>query len=413
VRSGITAAVVTWNAAGIADDLVSTLGPLMDRCRVVVSDNDSTDGTPEILRNRLPGLEVLRNRANGGFGYGCNRVLESCGTEYLLLLNADARITPSGVDSLAGHLGRFGGAGGVQPLVRLWGWPLITLSAGCSMTGHGYGYDMDFMHFDPAPSRLVDEVPCITAALSLWRTSVLREIGGFDERMFMYFEDVDLGLRVRGTGRSLLLAGDVEAEHVSGASSGRSSAERWELRSAAYLTMKYLGSGKLPAYWRRSEGRAVLGRFLRCRPWMWRLREVMSARKAGGLPVELPEGVISSVLEPRPLRMPNPRPPAPSFNEGFNGPISAGPGWDGGRTGPWGFGCIGTDKCGGTLELKVCSPVSGGTVALWSDSAVLDRTYIGAGRRAVLRGELPAGGRRAYLVPDNGGQTVELEEAHI
>ena len=149
MKQKLSAVIVTWNSADLVPAILKTADALKGVCDIVISDNSSEDGTAEMLEDALPEATVLRNPRNGGFGYGNNRALEVCNTEFVLLLNPDARLGPDSALELLRVLEEDPGAAGVQPVVRFWDWPLITLSAGCAVTEFGEGYDLDFLHFRP------------------------------------------------------------------------------------------------------------------------------------------------------------------------------------------------------------------------------------------------------------------------
>lgn len=412
MKKNVTAIVVTWNSSRLIPDLAKTIEGIESLCNIIISDNASDDSTVELAEEMIPGVRIIRNAMNGGFGYGNNRALSICDTEYVLLLNSDASITRSSLDKLVSTLERNPGAAGVQPLVRLWGWPLITLSAGAAMTEYGRGYDFDFMHFQPFPERLTVEVPCITAALSLFRTDALRKAGGFDENIFMYYEDVDLCLRLRGMGYSFLMEPEAEGIHRMGASSSRRLAEKWELQSSAYLTRKFLsGSGcGLPDYWRRTELRTRVSCMLKGRPWLWRLPVLHRARKMKTKHSVLPEGFLGHLLAPRPLRMPHARPHNPSSGSFPRNSVIDGPGWRGTEIDRCGFGCLCVPEAEGTLTLEIRSCNISGSVALWSDIGSPSRVFLNAGQKSELRASIADGVKKLYLVPDRIEQIIELED---
>ena len=415
MRKRTTAVVVTWNSGHLVEELARTLRELQPLCRIIVSDNSSSDGTVERLKERVPEASFIVNPVNGGFGYGNNRAIEKCETEFVLLLNSDARLSPRAVSLLEGALDGDPGVAGVQPLIRLWGWPMITLSAGSSMNEYGRGYDLDFMRFQPFTGVEAREEPCITAAVALFRTEALRRAGGFDQSMFMYFEDVDLCLRMRSMGMGLMVRPDIEALHMAGASSRRSSAERWELISSAYLARKYLGGPEcdLPRYWMRREWRSRFYDMLHGRPWSWRIGALGRAMRMEVEKVDLDPGFLSVLLAPRPLRMPGPRPPEPRSSAVFEAPVSPGPGWIDGATGEWGFGCLGVPTAGGRLVLEVSTCNIPGSVAVWSSSGFLTRTFLTRERVSRIEAEVPDGDECVYVVPDMNGHRVELKNARF
>ena len=413
MKKKVTALVVTYNSGKLLRPLANTLNGLEPLCRAVISDNGSSDGTPEAMKKLLPWAEILKNPVNGGFGYGNNRALERVETPYVLFLNSDASIDIDGLNRLLELLESQPGAAGVQPLIRLWDWPLVTLSAGSSMNRFGRGWDFDFMHFQPRPKRRIAKVPCITAAVSVFRTGPLRELGGFDERIFMYFEDVDLCLRMRKAGYSFFTAGEVSARHMMGASSSRSRAREWELISSAFLTRKYLGGSecRLPAYWWKREWRLRLYGLFRGVKWLWRIPAVRRARNIHLLSEEPDPEIMAEILAPRPLRMSNPRVPEERGRYLKGSSMMKGPGWMGDRTGKCGFGCIRVPKEEGLVRLVLRSVALTGSASLWSVNGLLDRTLAGAGNIFELTAEVPGGTTGLYIVPDRFEQELEVLNA--
>jgi len=409
-----TAVVVTWNAASLAPDLAWTLDALRPvLADAVISDNASTDPTPETLRSALPWAVLSENPRNGGFGYGCNRGLERVRSPFVLLLNADARIAPEDLLALEETLEADPGAAAVQPLIRLWGWPLVTLSAGAAMTPAGEGYDLDCLRFQPAPDPRRIHVPAVTAAVSLWRTDALRQVGGFDEGFFMYFEDVDLCLRLRAAGYRFLLDPSSAAEHRMGASSSRVSALAWELESSTAITRRYLGGTAcaLPRSWWRRELRIRAATLARGRGIGWRMAAVRRARARALAPVTLPPGDLAWMVEPRPLREPVARPPVlPEEALDREGRVLRGPGWDAsGATTACGFGCLTVPWTGGELEVELRRLDGPCTAALWLDVGIAARILLAGDRPARIRGAVPPGGGRVWVVPDRRECRIALE----
>lgn len=413
----ITVITVTWNSAPLLPGLVEVLRELAPYCELLISDNASTDGTPGIIRGYLPEAVVLDNPVNGGFGYGNNRALEHCSTPYVLLLNADASIGPPDLAALVKALDDNPGFAAVQPLVRLWGWPMVTLSAGTALTRFGEGYDLDFMRFQPAPDIGILDVPGVTAAVSLWRREALDSVGGFDERFFMYFEDIDLCLRLHSKGLGFGLAGSASARHMSGTSSTRVEALEWELISSILIARRFLApEGRaLPHGWKPRERRIRLSRMLRGEGSGWRRRAMARAMATETGRVDLPTGALDRFTEERPGRMPVPRPPVPAGSLDSEGSLVAGPGWlPSGRIAECGFGCIGVPGTGGRVEfrLRICGEETG-SVALWSEDCLRDRVLPSPGADFHLSCEIPGDGSHFYIVPDRSGIGIELINAKL
>ncbi len=298
---GVTAAVVLYNSGQLVPLLAGTFEGLPGVARVFY-DSGSSDGSAEEVRKRIP-RAVVTAGPNRGFGFGCNRCLEKIDTEYTLLLNSDAAITSDSLAKLVSFLDMNEDYAGVQPLIRMWDHPPVTASRGVFLTRYGEAWDSGFMHFEPFLHRSPVDVPAITAAVSLWRTGVLRELGGFDESFFMYFEDADLSLRAGARGYRTAVERGASARHMAGWSSTRKAAGIWELQSSVLLFKRYLGGGSLKPFWWRREARAAVGAILRGRSPLGRLRAVLAADGVPVSPVELP-GELVSVLFGFPPDMP-------------------------------------------------------------------------------------------------------------
>ncbi len=412
----ITVVTVTWNSARLLAGLVDVLSQLAPSCEVLISDNASSDGTPDLVRELLPEAVVLENPVNGGFGYANNRALEMCTTPYVLFLNADAAISLSSLEHLLSELKANPDAAAVQPLIRLWGWPLVTLSAGTALTPFGEGYDLDFMRFQPRPHERTIHVPGVTAAVSLFRRAALEFAGGFDERFFMYFEDTDLCMRLAAKGYTFLLVPSATASHMSGASSTRSEALEWELISTILIARRFLAAegSRLPEHWMCRERRIRLSRMARGKSSGWRRRAFSKAMTIPIEKVSLPVHVLEQLLEKRPDREPVPRPPKPSGVLDTAGELEAGPGWLPTRIlAECAFACIRTPLKTGRAEFLLRSANLAGSVSLWSDEGIMDRTLVSPGAEFLLSCDVRPGDMALYIVPDRIGMGTVLTHAEF
>lgn len=214
--------VVNWNA-----------GPLLGRClqslarqsrspdRIVVVDNASSDDSLDLAAPHLGGAEVIRLNDNVGFARANNIAARAAGdVDALVLLNPDAFPEPGWLAALVDAAGRLPGFAAFASQMRLDAAPDHLDGAGDSY--HVSGRAWRNGHNAPAASWPAGEcevfAPC--AAAALYRRAAFEEIGGFDESYFCYFEDVDLGFRLRLHGyRSLYVPSSV-VRHVSSALSG-------------------------------------------------------------------------------------------------------------------------------------------------------------------------------------------------
>lgn len=270
--------VVSWNdrpRIGTALDSVFALSEVRDDpdfAGVVLSDNGSTDGTCAFVRERYGDLvTIVENGANLGFGAGVNRALAVSASAYVFLLNPDAELrdgalrnaiafmdahprcgiagsriyNPNG--SIQRSCGEFDTWAGAFLRSSAWGeLPLLARFA----NGAGlrdFAYDRE---------RRVDLA--IGAALTI-RRALFDEIGTFDERFFLYHEEVDLAKRAADAGWETWFVPSSEAVHEGmGSSGGRlADVEARKQRSRRAYWLKHHGR-----WWYATLVAALAGRYL-------------------------------------------------------------------------------------------------------------------------------------------------------
>jgi GT2 family glycosyltransferase/glycosyltransferase involved in cell wall biosynthesis len=199
VRPG-TVSVVVVNYKG-ADDTITCLQGLADvdwpaeRLELVVVDNASGDGSVERIRAAVPHAVVVASRENTGFAGGCNLGVEHATGQYVAFLNNDARPDRAWVREAVQVLDRDRGVGAVACKVLDWEGTHVDYVDG-SMTWYGMGYKREVTRPDTGEWDVPKDVLFGTGAAMFVRAELFRSVGGFDERFFMFFEDVDLGWRL-------------------------------------------------------------------------------------------------------------------------------------------------------------------------------------------------------------------------
>jgi GT2 family glycosyltransferase len=199
-----------------ADDVGATLNALCGQLRegdeLVVVDNASRDGTAGVVRRAAPQASVVESKENLGFAGGCHAGVRRTIAPLVLLLNPDAAPAPGCLDALRACAGARPGWGAWQALVTMAGGELVN-TAGNVVHYLGFGWAGDLGR----PVAAVDERPhevgfCSGAALVV-RREAWDAAGGFDERYFMYGEDLDLSLRLRLAGWGLGIAPAARVVH--------------------------------------------------------------------------------------------------------------------------------------------------------------------------------------------------------
>src|SRR5665647_2508877 len=199
VRPGVVS-VVLVNYRG-AEDTITCLRAFddvdwpADRLELIVVDNDSGDGSAQTIRTALPGVVVVESGSNTGFAGGCNLGVAHATGEYVGFINNDARPGPQWVAAAVAAFEADAAVGAVAAKVLDWDGKLVDYVDG-SLTWFGMGYKREVEKPDSSAYDVAKDVLFGTGAAMFVRAALYREVGGFDERFFMFYEDVDLGWRL-------------------------------------------------------------------------------------------------------------------------------------------------------------------------------------------------------------------------
>jgi GT2 family glycosyltransferase len=204
------------------------LGPCLDALtaqtdrdlETIVVDNGSDDGSVSFLRERFPDVRVVELHRNHGFAGAMNAGIREAEGELVAFLNNDAEPRPDWLHELRACLGRHPRA--VAATAKL-----VNADAPERLDGAGDGLTPSFLpfvhgHGEPDEGRYDEEIGVFSASgtASLWRGDVLNELGGFDERFFAYYEDVDLSFRARLLGYECWYAPRAVTVHRRGGTAG-------------------------------------------------------------------------------------------------------------------------------------------------------------------------------------------------
>jgi len=257
--------IVSYNSRrlidALLDGLARELAPL--DAEVVLVDNASHDGSADHVASRHPWVRLVRSEHNLGFAAGNNLAARHAQGRVLLLLNPDALPEPGAIARGLARLdddarvGMAGGrlidaAGATQPSGRLFpslARELVVLSGLAARFPQSRVWGaMDRSWADPAQPAQVDWVP---GAFALMRHALFDSLGSFDERFFLYYEEVDLCRRVQAAGYRVMLWPDLRVQHIGG-ESARTVQGAAVSRSGSQLTLWRARSGLL--YYRKNHG---------------------------------------------------------------------------------------------------------------------------------------------------------------
>ena len=166
-----------------------------DRLELIVVDNASGDGSVERIRAEVAHAQVVCSEVNRGFAGGCNLGAAHARGEYLAFINNDARPGAEWIKAAVEVLRAQADVGCVASKVLDWEGERIDFVDG-SLTWYGMGYKRECEQPDTGEWDTPKDVLFATGAAMFVRADVYRAVDGFDDRYFMFYEDVDLGWRL-------------------------------------------------------------------------------------------------------------------------------------------------------------------------------------------------------------------------
>jgi GT2 family glycosyltransferase len=248
--------IVNWNAGLQLKECIKSVrdhgSGVIGKC--IVIDNGSSDGSIEFLRNAHD-VELVPVGRNIGFAAGCNLGAGRASAEFILFLNPDAFLM---VRSLArpldfmrnpenasvGIVGiqLIGDDGKVQRSCARFPKPISFVAKSLGVAAVVKSLDFHMQNWDHSETTGVDHV---IGAFYLIRRGVFEGLGGFDERFFVYLEDLDLSLRASKLGYATVYLADAQAFHAGGGTSHQVKARRlfYSLRSRLQYAAKHFSTG--------------------------------------------------------------------------------------------------------------------------------------------------------------------------
>lgn len=199
IRPGVVS-VVLVNFRGTEDTLeaIRQLGQLdwsADLLEIVVVENGSGDDSEARIRSAAPHINLVVSKTNEGFAGGCNLGVAASSGEFVALLNNDAKPDAQWVRAAVAKFAESPRIGAVASRVLDWDGKLVDY-IDAALTWYGMGYKPLTAEPVPTVPAVAKDVLFGTGSAMFVRRSVYDALGGFDERFFMFFEDVDLGWRL-------------------------------------------------------------------------------------------------------------------------------------------------------------------------------------------------------------------------
>lgn len=244
--------IVNWNAGVQLAACIASIRAHGDNLtgKCIVVDNGSTDGSTAFL-DQAEDVDLALTGQNLGFGRACNLGATRASSPFVLFLNPDACLVPESLAAplaylqAADHAGvgivgvqLVDEAGAVQRTCAHAPTPFRLIAKSLGLTAIFGQWDVQMKTWDHAATRPVDQV---MGAFFMMRRDLFDRLGGFDERFFVYFEEVDLSHRAAQAGYGTIYLAEAQAYHKGGGVSEQVKAHRlfYSLRSRIQYAFKH------------------------------------------------------------------------------------------------------------------------------------------------------------------------------
>lgn len=216
------------------------------KARIIVGDNASSDGSVAWLREFHPDVEILTNPVNEGFAKGYNSILSRIDAEYLVLLNSDVEVTEGWLAPMESFLDHTPGVAICQPkLLDYRSRDKFEYAGACGGYIDRYGYPFCrgrlFAHLETDQGQYDEAAPVFwaTGACMMIRSSVFKQVNGFDPSFFAHMEEIDLCWRVRNAGYEVVCIPKSTVYHLGGGTLPNNNPNKTLLNFRNNLSMLY------------------------------------------------------------------------------------------------------------------------------------------------------------------------------
>ena len=241
----ILAIIVNYNGKKLLEksmpSLISTYHPSLDIC---VVDNNSSDDSISFLEKEYPEVKIVKSDKNLGYGRAHNLALSKYPDyQYYIFMNNDLSLEPDWLSNLLEVIQKkqnVGAVGSKILLAKKKEERYVINSAGVNIDKHYMAYDRYEGEYDEDKYSVTEKVDGICGAVMLVNREVLDKVKGFHPKMFLYYEDVDLSLRIRDAGYDIYYCGKSVVYHDHMASTGNlgSFKRNWMNMKNRYVSIK-------------------------------------------------------------------------------------------------------------------------------------------------------------------------------
>jgi GT2 family glycosyltransferase len=251
----IAVVILNWNGKRFLEQfLPKVIEYSQQYAEVIIADNNSTDGSVELLEQNFPKVKIIQNSFNAGFASGYNLALQKVKAKYYVLLNSDVEVTENWIRPLIDFMEQDDNIAACQPKIRSYFNKEKFEYAGAAggyIDKYGYpfcrGRLFQSIETDTGQYNDVCEIFWATGACLFIKADKFHEVGGFDDDFFAHMEEIDLCWRLKNMGYKIMYSPLSIIYHVGGGTLPKTSSQKtyFNFRNNFFLLYKNLPSNRL------------------------------------------------------------------------------------------------------------------------------------------------------------------------
>ena len=224
--------IVTWNTAKITQKCVQTINKFLKNPEIIIVDNGSKDNTIELV-SKEKNVKIIKNNANLGFSKANNIGFKQASNEYILFMNSDMELIDDSINDLLKYFKDKNNIGIIGPKFLN---PDLTIQASVFPKQSALNAFKEFylnqknsyLKYTPKTENPI-KVWAVSGGCILTRKSFFKSIGGWNEKYFFYFEDLDLCRKINKIGKDVIYYPKCKIIHRHGASGAKlaDSSNQW------------------------------------------------------------------------------------------------------------------------------------------------------------------------------------------
>jgi GT2 family glycosyltransferase len=239
--------ILNWNGKFFLEKfLPGVLRHSFQVAEIIVADNNSSDDSVALLREKFPEVKIILNRSNLGFAGGYNEALKQVKSEYYILLNSDVEVTENWIQPVIELMEKDKRIAACQPKIRSYKQRNEFEYAGASggfIDKYGYpfcrGRIFSSLETDNGQYDDIKEIFWATGACLFVRSVIFHDLGGFDETFFAHMEEIDLCWRIHRSGNKIMCCPASTVYHIGGGTLPKNNPRKTYLNFRNNLMMIY------------------------------------------------------------------------------------------------------------------------------------------------------------------------------